>query len=133
LPKNVRVASYIAQSALTPRVRAVVSHGGFNTVMGALADATPVCTLPLSSDHPVNAWRCVQMGLGTSVTTWKPMWGFPTARPADVTAAAVVDAVGPLLSDESYAHRVGALAVEVNQLPRPADVVPMIEDLARAR
>ena len=133
LPSNVRVASYIPQSMIAPHVGAVVSHGGFNTMMGALAAGLPVCCVPLASDHPANASRCVELGLGRSVTTFTPPWGYPAAKPADVTPRAVVDAVLPLLQDDSYSARARAMRDEIQATPGPADAVRRIEDLVRAR
>jgi MGT family glycosyltransferase len=130
LPNNVHVAPYVTQSRLSPHVRAVVSHGGFNTVMGALSDGLPVCCVPLSADHPFNASRCVDLGLGTAVTTWTPPWGPPTANPKDVTPSLVVDAVMPLIDDAMYRDRTTAMAAELQRMPGPVEASMWIEELA---
>jgi MGT family glycosyltransferase len=130
LPPNVRVARYVTQSRLSPRVRAVVSHGGFNTVMSALSDGLPVCCVPLAADHPFNASRCVDLGVGTAVTTLTPAWGPPIANVKDVTAARVVEAVMPLLDDASYRSRAVAVAATLSALPGPEQASAWIAELA---
>ncbi|MCW2673549.1 MAG: glycosyl transferase [Frankiales bacterium] len=133
LPSNVHVARYIPQSVVAPHVIAVVSHGGFNTVMGSLSVGLPVCCLPLAADHPPNASKCVELGLGTALTTWTPAWGFPIARPEEVTPAAVLDAVLPVVLDDGYRVRARAMSDEIRAMPGPAEAVARIEDLVRDR
>lgn len=129
LPDGVRVASYIPQSLVAPHVKAVVSHGGFNTMMGAIRAGLPVCILPLSADHPQNASRCVDLGLGTAVTTYTPAWGYPIARPAEVTEQAVLSAVLPLIDGDGYRRRAEAMATEIASMPGPVDAVRAVEAL----
>src|SRR5262249_34173416 len=69
LPKNVRVEQYIPNSLLLPRVDAVVSHGGFNTVMGALMFGRPLVLAPITADQPIHAQRCAALGVGRVIDT----------------------------------------------------------------
>lgn len=131
MPSNVHLASYVTQSRLSSRIRAVVSHGGFNTVMSALAAGLPVCCIPLSADHPFTAIRCVELGVGTSVTTMTPAWGPPIASSKDVTAAEVVDAVMPLLDEPAYRTRAEGVAATVARLPGPDQAAQWIEQIGR--
>jgi UDP:flavonoid glycosyltransferase YjiC (YdhE family) len=132
-PSRARVLSYLPQSLIAPRVKAVVSHGGFNTMMGALAMGVPVCCLPLGADHPQNARRCVELGVGTALTTGTPTWGDPVARPLDVTAAGVLQSVLPLLHDPTYRLRATAMADEIRATPGPEVAAESIEALVHAR
>jgi MGT family glycosyltransferase len=63
-PANVHVEQYIPQSLLFPHVDAVVCHGGFNTVLGALSFGLPLVLAPISADQPVHARRCAALGVG---------------------------------------------------------------------
>jgi UDP:flavonoid glycosyltransferase YjiC (YdhE family) len=132
LPSNVHVASYIPQAAVAPHVRAVVCHGGFNTVIGALSAGLPVCCVPLAFDHPRNAARCAEVGVGTAITSLTPAAGLPWARTHDVTESAVLAAVEPLLTQDTYRERAGEFAVEIRGLPDPEIAVRRVEAVARA-
>jgi UDP:flavonoid glycosyltransferase YjiC (YdhE family) len=67
LPANVHVEQYVPQSLLLSSVDAVVCHGGFNTVMGALALGRPLVLAPFGADQPVHARRCAALGVGRVV------------------------------------------------------------------
>ena len=96
---RVGVSSYLRQDLVLPRVRAVLSHGGFHTVLPALAAGVPVAVVPLSMDHPLTAQRCVRAGVGTVLCTSPPEQPLPTATPSAVTEDAVLEAVLPLLHE----------------------------------
>jgi MGT family glycosyltransferase len=54
-PPNVLVAPRVPQLALMPRLDAVVSHGGHNTVCEALAHGVPLVVAPIRDDQPTIA------------------------------------------------------------------------------
>jgi UDP:flavonoid glycosyltransferase YjiC (YdhE family) len=132
LPRGVRAVPYLPQSSVAPFVKAVVSHGGFNTMMGAICAGLPVCCLPLGADHPQNASRCVDLGLGTAVTTHMPAWGYPVARPDEVSADALLKAVLPVVQDSAYRKRAQAMAAEIAGMPGPEAAVAALEALVNA-
>jgi MGT family glycosyltransferase len=129
LPANVHAARYIPQSLLLDRAAAVVTHGGFNTVMAALTFGVPVCCIPLSTDHPINAQRCVELGVGTACTTWTPPGGWPVARPEDVAPEAIRDNVRAVLDDPGYRVAAHRLRDEIAELPGTDEAVRRIERL----
>jgi UDP:flavonoid glycosyltransferase YjiC (YdhE family) len=133
LPGNVHVASYIPQSLVAPHVRAVICHGGYNTVIGALSAGLPVCCVPLAFDHPRNAVRCVELGVGTAITTHTPTAGLPWARAEDVTESAVLAAIEPLLTQDRYRLGAGRVREEIQAMPGPDVAVRRVEAIARAR
>lgn len=58
------VTDFAPQQAALARADAVISHGGLNTVLDALAARTPILALPLAFDHPGIAARVVHAGVG---------------------------------------------------------------------
>ena len=52
LPPHVRVQPTLPQVALLPRCALLVSHGGFNSVKEALAEAVPLVIVPIAGDQP---------------------------------------------------------------------------------
>jgi MGT family glycosyltransferase len=63
-PPNVLVRPFVPQLALLPKVDAVVSHGGHNTVCESLAHGLPLVVLPIKDDQPVVAQQVVDAGAG---------------------------------------------------------------------
>jgi UDP:flavonoid glycosyltransferase YjiC (YdhE family) len=118
LPANTRVERYIPQSLLLPRCDLVLSHGGSGTVTGALAAGLPQVVVPVAADQPENAARCAALGVGRVVPR------------AEVSPAAVRDAVRAVLGDPAYRRNAGRLADEIAALPGPETGVTLLEDLA---
>ncbi len=66
-PANFSVHRYIPQAEILPHVVAVVCHGGFSTVLGALAHGLPILAIPVGSDQHANAERCRTLGAGVTL------------------------------------------------------------------
>jgi len=66
-PKHILVLPRVPVLDLMPRLDAVVSHGGLNTVCEALAHAVPLVVAPIKGDQPINAAQVVAAGAGTRV------------------------------------------------------------------
>jgi len=58
------VTDFAPQQAALARADAVICHGGWNTVLDALATGTPLLALPLAFDHHGSAARVVYAGTG---------------------------------------------------------------------
>jgi zeaxanthin glucosyltransferase len=65
-PPDVRVVGYAPQLALLRRARAMISHGGANSVMEALAHGVPLMISPICNDQPHNARFVAQAGAGVT-------------------------------------------------------------------
>jgi MGT family glycosyltransferase len=63
LPDNVRVAQYVPQSLVLPKVAAVICNGGSGVTMGTILAQKPMVIVPMISDQPENARRCEFLGL----------------------------------------------------------------------
>ena len=66
-PGNVLVTPRVPQLALLPKVAAVVSHGGHNTVCETLAHGLPLVVAPIRDDQPIIADQVVRAGAGRRV------------------------------------------------------------------
>ncbi|MCU1369002.1 MAG: hypothetical protein JWO77_196 [Ilumatobacteraceae bacterium] len=66
-PPNVIVRSRVPQLELLPRLRAVVSHAGHNTVCETLAAGLPLVVAPIRDDQPVVADQVVRAGAAVRV------------------------------------------------------------------
>lgn len=65
-PPDVRAVAYAPQLALLARSRALVSHGGANSVMEALAHGVPLLVSPICNDQPHNARFVAASGAGVA-------------------------------------------------------------------
>jgi MGT family glycosyltransferase len=89
-PANFIVRPRVPQLALLPRVNAVVSHAGHNTVCESLASGLPLLVTPIRDDQPVVAEQVVRAGAGLRL---------PFGR---LTAKNVRAAVEKILSEPSF-------------------------------
>ena len=118
-PANVHVERYIPQSLLLPRCHAVVTHGGSNTVLAALAHGLPLLVVPQGANQYRNAERCVAVGAATRLL------------PDEVTPEAVGGEVAALLDRPAWREAARRLAREISLMPGPEEGVALVEELAR--
>lgn len=114
---GVTIARFVPQADVLPHVDLLVSHGGSGSVLGALAHGRPMVLLPMGADQPLNAERCVALGVGRELDAVR-------ATPDDVRNAAAAVLAGP-----SYRTAAGRLRDEIARLPSPAAAVERIERL----
>jgi UDP:flavonoid glycosyltransferase YjiC (YdhE family) len=110
----VTVAPRVPLLDLLPRLAAVVTHGGLNTVTEALAHGVPLVVAPIRHDQPLNAGHVAAAGAGVRVS-------FARADPAGLAAA-----LGAVLSDGRFrtaAGRVRASFAEAGGVPAAAALV----------
>ncbi|MCG8915966.1 glycosyltransferase [Actinokineospora sp. PR83] len=67
LPAHVLARRRVPMLDLLPRMSAVLTHGGLNTVSEALAVGVPLVVAPIRHDQPINAARVVGAGAGVRV------------------------------------------------------------------
>jgi UDP:flavonoid glycosyltransferase YjiC (YdhE family) len=119
LPDRVRLHRFVPQEQVLAHMDLVVHHGGGGNLLGALSHGLPALVLPQGADQFVNAARLVEAGAGRGL-------------PGDeLTPEAVTGAVAVMLPDGSPERlRARQIAQEMAQMPAPADVVPLLEELA---
>jgi len=106
---NARVERYLDHDELLPTCSAVVHHGGSGTMFGALAHRLPQVVIPQGADNYINADAVAAAGLGVAL------------HPADLTAAAIRDAVDRVLHNSSFGTAAGVVADEIAAMPSHAD------------
>ncbi len=116
-PANVHIERYIAQDAILPYCDLVVSHGGSGSIGGALAYGRPSVLIPMGADQPLNAARCVQLGLGQMLD--------PIAATPEMVRAAVAE----VLSNPSYQEKAERIRDEFAALPGPEHMIKSLERL----
>jgi UDP:flavonoid glycosyltransferase YjiC (YdhE family) len=117
-PANVRVERFVPQAALLPHARAVVSHGGSGSVLGALVHGRPMVLIPMGADQPLNSARCAALGLARVLD--------PLAATPDDVRAAVAD----VLENPGYRLAAERLRDELAALPGLAEAESLLERLA---
>ncbi len=109
-----RVESFVPQRAVLQTVAAVVTHGGLNTVLDALAAGVPLVIVPLAFEQGAIAARIERCGAGIVV---------PLRR---LTPASLADALTAVLERPVYRARAEALRAEIADaggVGRAADLV----------
>lgn len=84
------VTDFAPQEAAIARADAVITHGGFNTVLDALAAGKPMLALPMVFDQPGIARRLERVGAGLCLA------------PRLASKARLAQALGAVLADPSY-------------------------------
>lgn len=80
LPANARVAEFLPYDLLLPRLSALVTNGGYGTVLLALRQGVPVVVAPGAEDKPEVAARVQFFDVGVNLRTGHP-------APAQIAAA----------------------------------------------
>lgn len=119
-PSNVTIQRYVPQANVLPHVDMVVSHGGSGSILGAIAFGRPMVVIPMGADQPLNAERCVALGVGRVLDAVR-------ATPQDVAKA-----VSVVLADAAYRQAAERLGDEVAALPGPEYAVALLERFVTA-
>lgn len=114
-PANVRIEQFVPQASVLPYCDLVVSHGGSGSVLGALAHGLPSVLIPMGADQPVNAARCVELGVARMLD------------PIALTPESVRAAVTAVLENPVYRQAAAWMRDEFAALPDAAQIVPAIE------
>ena len=117
-PAHVYIERYIPQEGILPRCSLVVSHGGSGSVSGALAYGRPMVLIPMGADQPLNAARCIQLGLAQVLD------------PVAATSESVSAAVSEVLADPGYRKAAERMRAEFAALPDPDFTTGLLERLA---
>jgi UDP:flavonoid glycosyltransferase YjiC (YdhE family) len=117
-PDNVRLVSFVPMSRLLPSSDLVVCHAGSGTVLAALAVGRPMVLLPMAADQPANAAAC--SAAGVAVVLEPDQWAPGMIR----------SAVEGALVDRELSRAAGAVRAEIEAMPPPAALIPVLEQLA---
>ena len=109
--RNVRVAPFLPYNDLLPRVRVVVSNGGFGGVTQALRYGVPLVVAGDTEDKPEVGARVRRVGVGIDLRT-----GTPTPRQ-------VRRAVRAVLSQPGYTDRAAGMERSIRRLKDPSSTI----------
>ncbi len=117
VPSHVRLERYVDQAAAFDRADVAIHHGGTGTVLAGLAAGVPQVITPQGADQFLNADLLLGHDVGVTV-------------PNEAPDGSVANAVTRLLTDDALRGRVASLRDEVGAMPSPAEVVPLLVELA---
>jgi UDP:flavonoid glycosyltransferase YjiC (YdhE family) len=115
---NVHLTDWLSHGELLPRCAAVVTTGGAQTIVSALAAGVPLVVVPTLWDKPANARRIAAAGVGVQVA------------PKACTPERLRAAVDEVLGDPSYGRNAARMAQALAAAPGPAGAAEMIAELA---
>jgi UDP:flavonoid glycosyltransferase YjiC (YdhE family) len=122
LPANIRVERYVPQSWLLDAADAVIAHGGYGTLMGALRRGLPVLTIPMpAADNLHNATRVTALGAGLML------------GPGQRTATDIRQALHRILDEPGFRNAARDLSAATAALPSEQFGARLLEQLARDR
>jgi UDP:flavonoid glycosyltransferase YjiC (YdhE family) len=117
----VSVLPWLPQDTVLEGAAAVVSHGGYGTLVGALAHGLAQVVMPLfAQDQWRNARRVAELAAGVAL---EGPARDTFALPGPEVLAALPGAVEHVLLRERYAGAAGELADDIAALPPVADAV----------
>jgi MGT family glycosyltransferase len=118
-PANFLVRAHVPQLALLPRVHAVVSHGGHNTVCESLAHGLPMVVTPIRDDQPVVANQVVASGAGLRL------------RFGRLGARALRDAVRRVLDEPAFREAAARVRASFAAAGGADEAARLLEDVGR--
>ncbi|WDZ83471.1 activator-dependent family glycosyltransferase [Micromonospora cathayae] len=124
IPDNVRTVDFVPLNALLPTCSAIVHEGGSGGLAAALEAGVPQVIVP--NDFKVEKWwGPITMADGLEARGV----GVYAANAGRLTADVLRDALKRVLDDPSYAANAARVRTEVQAMPSPSDIVPVLEKL----
>jgi MGT family glycosyltransferase len=117
---NVHVERYVPLSLLLAHLDVVVTQGG-TSILPALGHGLPLLVLPQGADQFHNAEACLAAGVGRRLL------------PEELTPDAVRAEVDTLLREPELREAARRVQREIEQMPSPDEIIPLLEALARER
>lgn len=118
LAPNMTGEEFLPQTSILPRVDAVITHGGNNTVTECFWFGKPMVLLPLFWDQYDNAQRVHETGFGIRVNTYGH------------EAEELMGAVDRVLTDSGMQERIGAVSRRLRGHPGTVAAADRIEAAA---
>ncbi len=111
---------FLPQAAVLPHCRAVVSHAGAGTILGALCHGLPQLCLPQGTDQPRNAALLVTTGAALAL------------RPDEIDVETVTEALDGLLSEPGFTRAAEAVRDQIDRMPDAATVLEGVLEVVRS-
>lgn len=119
VPENILIRNFVPQLDLLPRVDAVVSHGGNNTVTESLMHGKPLLVIPMSADQPESAARVKACGAGLRL------------RPGLADANRVSLLINEILFNDTYRRAAERVGESYRATQGAATAAALVERLAK--
>ena len=130
VPSNVHVETWVPHDDVARRADVIVCHGGFGSMLGALAHGTPLVVLPLfSNDQWANGEAVARAGAGITVAD-DASERKVLDLPAPTTIGELARAVTSVLEDATYRREADRVADAIRALPSVDESVRFIEEIA---
>lgn len=120
IDEGASVVDFADQPAILRQAQVVITHGGLNTVMDAIASATPVLTIPLGFDQPGVAARVTYSGIGRCASRY-------------ASRHALADHLQQLLDNPDYRQRLTALQPALCQAGGAVRAAQIVEQALTTR
>jgi MGT family glycosyltransferase len=119
LPGSPLVRAFWSQTRILPQCSAAILHGGFNTVLDALAAGVPIVAVPLAFEQPATAARLKRIGAARVVSA------------AEAGKGGLEPALRLVLSDPQYRHAARLLATDMARAGGAAEAAAMVDAALR--
>lgn len=116
LPEHVHVEGFVAQDRVLPLVDAVNHHGGTGTLLAAFAQGLPQVLVPQGANQFQNAEVFARTGA-------------EVIMPPRLATGALLKSLEAVLFDASMRTAAQAIKLEIEEMPAPRDVMPLLERL----
>lgn len=120
LPDGMVGEEYLPQISVLPRVDAVITHGGNNTVTECLFFGKPMVVLPLFWDQADNAQRIQETGFGVRCPTYE-------AGPDELSVA-----LDTVLTDPVRSARLDAISRRLQSAPGTQRAADLLAELVHS-
>lgn len=114
---HIYITQYIPQLDVLPHCDLVISHAGSGTVIGCLAHGVPMVLVPMGADQLNNAERCEALGIAQVLDV------------IDATSDMIYQAITTTLTNPQFREATQRFKAEIQALPEPASVIPLLERL----
>jgi MGT family glycosyltransferase len=115
LPGSPLVRDYWPQRDLLHKCAAAILHGGFNTVLDALAAGVPIVALPIAFEQPGTAARLARLGAGEILS------------PRSLSQRRLARTLQRVVSTPSYRREAARLSIDIQAAGGAADAAARID------
>ncbi|CAD6195441.1 unnamed protein product [Caenorhabditis auriculariae] len=109
LPPNVHTFKWLPQKDLLlhKKTKALITHGGYNSLQEAISAGVPLITIPLFGDQPKNAMLAKKHGFAVEI------------KKGTLNKENIVKEIRAVLTDDSYSRNVKRLSAMTRSKPIP--------------
>lgn len=134
VPPSVHVERWVPQEAIIEHADAVICHGGYGSVLGALTAGLPLVALPIfADDQRRNARRVAELGAGIALDGEHRPERRMLDGPGPETFAELADALETVIREPGYRGAARRIAGAIEALPPVDAAVDLLRAMAKDR